>query len=93
MPFGSRKETQFTPHEWDIMDRAHETASTILGRDRRLHPDASRLARIVMTLFAQGLRDPEEIASLAADRELGNELTTGATVPGRKAPIDDSDFE
>jgi hypothetical protein len=93
MPFGSRKETQFTPHEWDIMDRAHEIASAILGRDRRLHPDASRLARIVMTLFAQGLRVPEEIAALAADRELGNELTAGTTIPGRKGPIDDSDFE
>ncbi|MHC1548859.1 hypothetical protein [Phyllobacterium sp. K27] len=93
MPFGSRKETQFTPHEWDIMDRAHETASNILGRDRRLHPDASRLARIVMTLFAQGLRDPEEIAALAADRELGNQLTVGITAVRPKERIDDSDFE
>ncbi|EJN01633.1 hypothetical protein [Phyllobacterium sp. YR531] len=93
MPFGSRIETQFTPHEWDMMDRAHETASNILGRDRRLHPDASRLARIVMTLFAQGLRDPDEIAALAADRELGNELTVGGTVSRPYSRIGNSDFE
>ncbi|MEP7455021.1 hypothetical protein [Phyllobacterium sp. SB3] len=93
MPFGSRKETQFTPHEWNIMDRAHETASNILGRDRRLHPNASRLARIVMTLFAQGLRDPDEIATLAADRELGNELTAGGISQGLEGLTEDSDFE
>lgn len=93
MPFGSRRETQFTPHEWNIMDRAHETASNILGRDRRLHPAASRLARIVMTLFAQGLRDPDEIAALAADRELGNELTAGGIGQGLEGRAKDADFE
>lgn len=51
------------------MRTAHQMASAIIRRDPTTHEHADRLARIVMRLFDQGLRDVEAIARKAADKE------------------------
>ncbi|MBB3234465.1 hypothetical protein [Phyllobacterium endophyticum] len=59
----------YSNDDWMTMQTAHMMASAILQRDPTTHENADRLARMVMKLFDQGLRDPKEIAVAAADQE------------------------
>ncbi|UXN66256.1 hypothetical protein N8E89_24065 (plasmid) [Phyllobacterium sp. A18/5-2] len=60
----------YTTEEWDLMQRAHVKASEMLGRCSHTHEHANRLARIVMKLFDQGLRDDLIIAIKAVQQEM-----------------------
>lgn len=51
------------------MQRSHTKASEMLQRCAFTDENANRLARTVMNLFDQGLRDEEVIASRAAEQE------------------------
>ena len=55
--------------DWDVMESALLKATRKLHRAQD-HEDADRLARRVMTLFDQGLRDAEIIARAAANQEM-----------------------
>lgn len=59
----------YSSEDWNLMQRAHMKASSRLKRCPRSHQDANRLARRVMTLFDEGLRDEDAIASAAAFQE------------------------
>lgn len=62
-------QNNYSPEEWDLMQRAHDKASEMLHRCPKTHENADRLARTVMKLFGQGLRDEDVIASKAASQE------------------------
>ncbi|MEP7453500.1 hypothetical protein [Phyllobacterium sp. SB3] len=66
----SRRDEQYTVEEWECMQQAHMIASTMLGRDIKTHEYSDRSARMVITLFSQGMRDPQEIAIRVVNREL-----------------------
>ncbi|MBB3149594.1 hypothetical protein FHS21_006048 [Phyllobacterium trifolii] len=55
--------------DWDVMESALLKATRKLHRAQD-HEDTDRLARRVMTLFDQGLRDAEIIARAAANQEM-----------------------
>ena len=55
--------------DWDVMESALLKATSKLHRAQD-HEDTDRLARRVMTLFDQGLRDAEIIARAAANQEM-----------------------
>ena len=55
--------------DWDVMESALLKATRKLHRAQG-HEDTDRLARRVMTLFDQGLRDAEIIARAAANQEM-----------------------
>lgn len=59
----------YTSEDWETMRRALEMASVILQRDPTTHEHADRLARCVMKLFDQGMRDTKLIAAKAAEHE------------------------
>ncbi len=67
----SENQITYSSQDWDIMQRAHEKASELLGRSPSTHEYANRLARTVMKLFDRGLRDPEVLAWVAANHETG----------------------
>ena len=60
----------YTSEQWDLMHRAHVKASGMLGRCSLTHEHVNRLARTVMKLFDQGLRDDLIIAAKAAEQEM-----------------------
>ena len=59
----------YSSEDWNVMQSALLTATRKLYRDQG-HEDTDRLARRVMTLFDQGLRDAEAIARAAANQEI-----------------------
>ncbi len=59
----------YSSEDWNLMQSALLRASKKLHRDQG-HEDTDRLARRVMALFDQGLRDAEVIASTAANQEI-----------------------
>jgi hypothetical protein len=59
----------YSTQDWNLMQRAHARASEMLQRCAFTDENANRLARTVMKLFDQGLRDEEVIASRAAEQE------------------------
>jgi hypothetical protein len=64
-------QNNYSPDEWDLMQRAHDRASEMLHRGPKTHENADRLARTVMKLFGQGLRDEDILASKATNHEVG----------------------
>lgn len=62
-------ENAYSTEDWDLMQRAHTTASEMLHRCPKTHENADRLARTVMRLFDQGVRDENIIASRAVNEE------------------------
>jgi hypothetical protein len=69
----------YSSEDWTTMQTAHEMASAILQRDPTTHEHADRLARCVMKLFDQGMRDAKEIATKAAEHEASDERDTIAS--------------
>ena len=67
--FGTIDNFTYTSEDWETMRRALEMASAILQRDPTTHEHAERLARCVMKLFDQGMRDAKQIAAAAVDQE------------------------
>jgi len=59
----------YSSEDWNLMQRALLKATQKLHRAQG-HEDTDRLARRVMTLFDQGLRDAEVIARTAANQEI-----------------------
>jgi hypothetical protein len=59
----------YSSEDWNLMQSALLKASKKLHRTQG-HEDMDRLARRVMTLFDQGLRDVDIIARTAANQEL-----------------------
>ncbi|MEK1888994.1 MAG: hypothetical protein AAAB35_15795 [Phyllobacterium sp.] len=59
----------YSSEDWNLMQRAHFKASKQLQRCPKSHADADRLARRVMTLFDEGLRDEAAIVSAAVFQE------------------------
>lgn len=59
----------YSSEDWHLMQRAHLRASRQLQRCPKSHEDAGRLARRVMTLFDEGLRDEDAIVSAAVFQE------------------------
>lgn len=60
----------FATSDWDIMQRAHDRASQMLDRCPKTHERCNDLARTIMALFDSGIRDEDELAAMAANREL-----------------------
>lgn len=94
---------QYTDEDWQIMSEAHKTASLKLGRDHREHENANRLARTVMMLFDQGIKNKDILVRMAIRRELANEhlanelyskfdsitlLDHGSTPAGKQEPTE-----
>ncbi|WP_271896352.1 hypothetical protein [Candidatus Phyllobacterium onerii] len=59
----------YSTEDWATMQTAHRMASAILNRDPTTHENAERLARCIMKLFDQGMRDAKDIALKAAEQE------------------------
>ncbi|ATU94096.1 hypothetical protein [Phyllobacterium zundukense] len=59
----------YSPEDWGLMQRAHAKASLTLDCCPHSHEHANRLARTVMKLFDQGLRD-ELLIAKAVEKEL-----------------------
>ena len=59
----------YSSEDWILMHSALLNASKKLHRDQG-HENTDHLARRVMTLFDQGLRDAEVIALTAANQEI-----------------------
>ena len=59
----------YTAEDWSIMEHAHAAASVKLGRSPFTDENANRLARTVMRLFDQRIRDANVIATMAAEEE------------------------
>lgn len=70
MPFRRFPHDHIPPDHWDILQTAHNEASSILGRDPRTHDYAERLAREIMRLYESGGRDPIKMALKAVDTEI-----------------------
>ena len=62
--------TTYSTEEWNCVQRVHVKASELLRRSPSVHEHADRLARTVMKLFDQGLRDEETIVSKAIIQEM-----------------------
>ncbi len=62
------KQIFYSSDDWNVMESALLKASGKLQRNSD-HEYTDRLARRVMKLFAQGLRDEEVLASAAAYQE------------------------
>jgi len=60
----------YSTEDWRLMQRALAKASEALQRCPKSHENADRLARTVMKLFDQGLRDEMLIAAKAAEQEM-----------------------
>ena len=67
--FGAIDKLAYTSEDWETRRRALEMASAILKRDPTTHENAERLARCIMKLFDQGMRDAKLMAAAAADQE------------------------
>lgn len=62
----------FATSDWETLQRAHDKASRMLDRCPKTHERCNELARTVMALFDSGVRGEDELAALAANRELGH---------------------
>jgi hypothetical protein len=67
----------YTAEDWSTMQTAHQMASAVLQRDPTTHEHAERLARIVMKLFDQGIRDAKTLATQATDEETSISIMEG----------------
>lgn len=70
MPFSSRDQRIHSTTDWDIMQQAHDRASKMLDRCPKTHARCNQLARIVIAIYESGVRDVDELAVMAANREL-----------------------
>ncbi|MBZ9654595.1 hypothetical protein [Phyllobacterium lublinensis] len=70
MAFSARDRRIFATTDWEIMQRAHNQASRLLDRCPKTHERCNDLARIIMAIFESGIRDEDELAAMAANREL-----------------------
>lgn len=61
--------TVYSGEDWKLMQNAHVRASALLKRSPYDDINANRLARTVMRLYDQHIRDDETIATLAAREE------------------------
>ncbi|MDR6636345.1 hypothetical protein J2X72_005161 [Phyllobacterium sp. 1468] len=57
-------------NDWRILEKAHQRACQILGRDPKYHPLAEQVARTVMMFFARGERDYGRLAAMTVKREI-----------------------
>lgn len=60
------------------MERAHAQASALLKRSPKTDQRADRLARTIMMFYNRGMRDPDLIAAVAANREISREFRASA---------------
>jgi hypothetical protein len=67
----------FATSDWEIMQRAHDKASQMLDRCPKTHERCNDLARTIMALFDSGIRDADELAAMAANRELSHMAAKG----------------
>jgi hypothetical protein len=74
MPFSRTEELTYSSADWQIMEHAFAQASALLKRSPKTDPRANRLARNVMMFFDRGMRDPDLIAAVAANREISLEF-------------------
>lgn len=63
----------FTTTDWDVMQRAHDRASLLLGRSPKTDARCNELARTIVAMYESGIHSEDELATIAANREL-NEL-------------------
>jgi hypothetical protein len=70
MSFLDRDRRIFTTTDWEIMQRAHNKASLLLDRCPKTDLRCNELARIIMVMFESGIRDEDDLAAMAANREL-----------------------
>lgn len=70
MTFADRDRRIFATTDWEIMQRAHNRASQLLDRCPRTHERCNDLARVIMAIYESGVRDEDELAAMAANREL-----------------------
>jgi hypothetical protein len=70
MAFIDRDRRIFATTDWEIMQHAHNRASQLLDRCPKTHERCNDLARIIMAIFESGIRDEDELAAMAANREL-----------------------
>lgn len=67
----------YSSEDWNLMQRAQLRASMQLQRCPKSHEHADRLARRIMTLFDEGLRDEDAIVLAAVFQErLVTEIAT-----------------
>lgn len=52
------------------MQKAHDQASKMLDRCPKTHARCNHLAKIVIAIYESGVRDIDELAVMAANREL-----------------------
>ena len=57
-------------NDWRILEKAHQRACQIFGRDPKFHPLAEQVARTVMMFFARGERDYGKLAGMTVKREI-----------------------
>ncbi|CAN7677765.1 DUF4277 domain-containing protein [Phyllobacterium sp. LjRoot231] len=60
----------YSEEDWCILEDAHIKACELLGQPPVSYKNEDRLARTIMKLFDEGVRDFEIIASIAAHREI-----------------------
>jgi len=70
MAFTDRDRRIFATTDWEIMQRAHNRASQLLDRCPKTHERCNDLARVIMVIYESGVRDEDELAAMAANREL-----------------------
>src|SRR5262245_3340893 len=59
-----------TTTDWDVMQRAHDRASLLLGRSPKTDARCNELARTIIAMYESGIHDENELATIAANREL-----------------------
>jgi len=60
----------FTNTDWEVMQRAHDKASLLLGRSPKTDLRCNELARTIIAMYESGIHDEDELATIAANREL-----------------------
>ena len=78
MPFSRAERPTYSSSDWQIMEHAFAQASALLKRPHKTDHRANRLARTVMMFFDRGMRDPDLIAAVAANREISLEFKDNA---------------
>ena len=74
MPFSRTEQLTYSSADWQIMEHAFAQASALLKRSPKTDQRANRLTRTVMMFFDRGMRDPDLIAAVAANREISLEF-------------------
>ncbi len=97
MAFFDRDRRIFTTTDWETMQRAHNKASLLLDRCPKTDARCNELARVIMAIFESGVRDEDDLAAMAANRELNFLAARGlfqkpfpfgnAKAPPREAPL------